>query len=703
MHFSVEFNSRTRGELEKLARRRDQRSEGKKRARSQSHAPVTPPSSKSARSKSPCTPVFLDGNAAARFPAHPSVTLNLGSRREGLPAGIVGAVVDNVAHHGASLTRGLQSVATGARTVGVSLERCAEREGGECGTLSDDSARTTGRALVEAGVAVTVDVAMRLPQCRDLGFSVDSKKWLTLSRKFVEVSLFGVDEDDQQWSTLIRLHEMTTTTAPDLVKLLADTTDILAEYQQRLGLPKCDVIAAFKIPCLVYDAERLNTSSTGGLGVLWDTFRKSDHAAYVAQTGRDVALIPTVAKPCSDHEINTAEKHAFTNATKKFPKLQGLPDILRLHSLHCRYSTDQQAFQAVTGLGVCRVFASRYISRTTHGCAIFLCNDTYNLWHSLNASREDPEVVSRWEYLSDPIVLGFLHVLSVMMFTYYLPFMAMANQPQTLGSYQSSVQHTLTTLAKMMNSRDERISLFCHQATGVSWTGQLPDTDSDIRTCIPSVNNDRALHHLSAAWDLHFEEDMNTMEIIVLKALDGAIRQYDKDFIDVDPQKSLSMCLRATNRVGESAFATADNHVRATGPNISGVRLEAVTKMKKKPAGWLSDWIVAHPAVAQHLKAWGREWEARYPTVKYMIAQAAEAHRAAAAEAQRLSDNRELCRSVLEAAQQLRPSMRKHKTLDKESMTAFKAWWNKRNNTNPIGENSKKYMVDSAAKCLGIY
>lgn len=216
--------------------------QSRKRTRSESHERTIIPSPTKILEVAEGNVTAETLSVAARSPGKPIVTVSLGTRKEGLPACVVGAIVDSVAHHGASLTRGLQSVATGARAVGVSLE-CVDRSDDHPGNLSEDSARTTGRALVEGAVAVTVDVAKRLPDCRDLGFSIDGKKWLSMSRKFVEVSIFGIDAHNQEWCTLLRLHEMPSTTAPELVELLADTVAVLSEHQNRLGLRAADYLS----------------------------------------------------------------------------------------------------------------------------------------------------------------------------------------------------------------------------------------------------------------------------------------------------------------------------------------------------------------------------------------------------------------------------------------------------------------------------
>jgi len=109
--------------------------------------------------------------------------------------------------------------------------------------------------------------------------------------------------------------------------------------------------------------------------------------------------------------------------------------------VHCRFSADQLAFRSRTGLGVCRVFATRYVTRVIHGTAVYLGFDTYNWWHAENKHLHGqvPEATERWEFLSQPTMLAVMHVLGVMLFRCYLPFMSMAGEPQTVGSYRRYV------------------------------------------------------------------------------------------------------------------------------------------------------------------------------------------------------------------------------------------------------------------------
>lgn len=128
--------------------------------------------------------------------------------------------------------------------------------------------------------------------------------------------------------------------------------------------------------------------------------------------------------------------------------------------------------------------------------------------------------------------------------------------------------------------------------------------------------------------------------------------------------------------------------------------LGAVTKLRRHPARWLSNWMENHPNLVPKLKGWVSKWEARYPSVRAMIAGAADAHRAALAETQRIADNRALCDGVVVAIHKEMPSMKSYNKLDKTALVVFKEKWNNRLGNDPIRGTTKKEMLASAASVL---
>lgn len=107
-----------------------------------------------------------------------------------------------------------------------------------------------------------------------------------------------------------------------------------------------------------------------------------------------------------------------------------IADALRRHSLNIRFSGTYLAFREITGLGICRVFSTRYVTRCIHSAAVYINFNTFNAWNKSNVPQQSQEVTDCWHYLSSPSALAVMHIMRVGLFKFYLPFSAMASQPK---------------------------------------------------------------------------------------------------------------------------------------------------------------------------------------------------------------------------------------------------------------------------------
>lgn len=138
-------------------------------------------------------------------------------------------------------------------------------------------------------------------------------------------------------------------------------------------------------------------------------------------------------------------------------------------------------------MGVCRVFATRYVT------ALYLGYDTYNHWNTINLNKQDAEVTDRWEYLSQAPVLAVLHILGIMLFRYFLPFMSMASKSQTVRAYRSYVLRDLDHCQELQRSTKKRKAFLGHASNGLRWPVDLVvSDDSGIKVYIPKIANKAA-------------------------------------------------------------------------------------------------------------------------------------------------------------------------------------------------------------------
>lgn len=298
---------------------------------------------------------------------------------------------------------------------------------------------------------------------------------------------------------------------------------------------------------------------------------------------------------------------------KRAPEVGEIAEALRRHSLNIRFSPTFLAFRQTTNLGVCRVFASRYVTRCIHGAAVYLCFDKYKSWNDSNLLRQDEEVTERWTYLSNPIALSIMHVLGVMLLRMYLPFMSMASKPQRVREYRDYVLQSLSWCETMMKYKNRRHSFFGHRHDGLIWPGIALDQNSELRAYIPEIANVGAVKLIKDSWD-KICKTVDALETIVLTSYTAALQKYDGELVDQDADLPLSSVFRPSNRLGEGVFATADNWLRnANSPNFGGANVEAFCKIKQKPMDYLVDWAGRHPDLLPYLAAWGREWQDEYP------------------------------------------------------------------------------------------
>jgi len=283
-----------------------------------------------------------------------------------------------------------------------------------------------------------------------------------------------------------------------MLDLLLESVSLVRAQQSILGVPEAKRLRTFDVVLLTFDGEPLNTGDVGGLGVLWNARRRQDYDAYCGQVAGPVPPFEDcLAKPCADHAVNTAEKHGLQACQLEHESLKDLADMIRCHSLNCRFSSDQAAFRERTGLSVCRVFAYRFVKRSMHGAAIYLAYDTYAWWHNENAERANPEVIARWASLSSVRSLVVLHCLTVMLLKMYLPFMATADQPQTVGEYRGQLQKFMKILGGLQKSDAKLKQFFGHTSSGMQLGTLAVKPDSAMHQHAPTVANAQAVSIIS--------------------------------------------------------------------------------------------------------------------------------------------------------------------------------------------------------------